>query len=68
MSFPPFAARRNLIGEVVLLNPAQNRGFQSAEAEIEFVTFHASQGKFHGARVAGRRKAVEHRAAGIAEA
>ncbi len=70
-SMDGFCSRRrasNFGGEIVLLHPAQNRGLQSAEAEVERVAFHARERELDGFRIAMRGELIDNRAAGITEA
>ena len=53
---------------MVRLHPAQDGGLVSAETEIERVAFHFGEGEVDGEGIAVRREAVDHGAAGVAEA
>ena len=55
-------------GKIVGFHPTQHGGFQSAEAEIERVAFHAREREFDGVRIAVGRELIDDGAAGIAEA
>src|SRR5581483_2947937 len=58
------AASVDFAREIVLFHPAQDGGFQSAEAEVERVAFHVREREFHGARIAVRGKLVNDGTAG----
>ena len=62
------AARVDFGGKIVGFHPAQHGGFESAEAEVERVAFHAREREFDGARIAVGRELIDDGAAGIAEA
>ena len=50
------------------LHPTQDGGFVPAETEIEGVAFHSGEGEVDGEGVAMRSEAVDHGAAGVAQA
>ena len=59
----------DLVLHVVSLHPAQHRGLEAAEAEVERVALHLGERETHGALwIAVRREPVDDGAAGIAEA
>ena len=49
-------------------DPAEDGGFDAAEAEVEGIAFHFREGEFHGVRVALGGEQVDDGSAGIAEA
>ena len=55
-------------GKIVGFHPTEDGGFESAEAEVERVAFHAGEREFDGARIAMGRELIDDGAAGIAEA
>ena len=58
----------DFLGHVPRLHPAQHRGLQAAEAEVERVALHARRRERYRSGIALGRQLVDHRPARIAEA